>query len=63
MTEFDVILHHLIEQGFPQEEALKLMVNMSEEKRSQILEKYDSADAESMKVFQKLQKNVDQKKK
>jgi len=38
MSEFDVILEHLIEQGFPQEEALKLMVNMSEEKREQILE-------------------------
>ena len=36
--EFDLILEHLMEQGFPQEEALKLMVNMSEEKREQILE-------------------------
>jgi len=38
MSEFDVIIEHLIEQGFPVEEALKLMVNMSEEKREQILE-------------------------
>jgi len=36
--DFDLILEHLIEQGFPQEEALKLMVSMSEEKREQILE-------------------------
>ena len=36
--DFDIILDHLIEQGFPQEEALKLMVNMPEEKREQILE-------------------------
>ena len=39
------------------------MVNMSEEKRSQILEKYDAADAASMKVsYQSSKKNVDQKK-
>jgi len=38
VTEFDLIIGHLVEQGFPVDEALKLMVNMSEEKREQILE-------------------------
>ena len=38
MTEFDIIIGHLVEQGFAVDEALKLMVNMTEEKREQILE-------------------------
>ena len=37
-SEFDIILTHLIEQGFGDDEALKLMVNMPEEKRVEILE-------------------------
>ena len=38
MNDFDIILEHLVEQGFPVEEALKLMVNMPGEKQEQILE-------------------------
>ena len=38
MNDFDIILEHLVEQGFPVEEALILMVNMSGEKQEQILE-------------------------
>jgi hypothetical protein len=37
-SEFDLILSHLIEQGFGDDEALNLMVNMSEEKRQEILQ-------------------------
>ena len=37
-SEFDLILSHLIEQGFGDDEALKLMVNMTEEKRQEILQ-------------------------
>ena len=38
MNDFDIILEHLVEQGFPVEEALKLMVNMPGEKQEEILE-------------------------
>ena len=44
-SEFDLILSHLIEQGFGDDEALKLMVNMSEEKREEILENRRAARA------------------
>ena len=37
-SNFDIILSHLIEQGFGDDEALKLMVNMPEEKREEILQ-------------------------
>jgi len=47
LSDFDVILEHLMEQGFPQDEALKLMVNMTEEKREQILENRRAARAAS----------------
>lgn len=53
MTDFDIILEHLMEQGFPQEEALKLMVNMSEEKRTQILEAGMHRDAKTGEVVDK----------
>jgi len=36
-SEFDLILAHLIEQGFGDDEALKIMVNMPEETRTEIL--------------------------
>ena len=36
-SEFDLILAHLIEQGFGDDEALKIMVNMPEETRIEIL--------------------------
>ena len=53
ISEFDIIIEHLIEQGFPVDEALKLMVNMSEEKREQILEttrrQQDNASGAPMK--------------
>ena len=52
VSEFDIILDHLMEQGFPQEEALKLMVNMPEEKRDQILE-MRHRDAETGEVTDK----------
>ena len=38
VSEFDIILSHLLESGFPMEEALIVMVNMSEEKQKKILE-------------------------
>ena len=38
MSDFDIIIEHLVESGFAVEEALKVMVNMSAEKREQILE-------------------------
>ena len=44
-SEFDIILTHLIEQGFGDDEALTLMVNMSEEKRVEILENRRAARA------------------
>ena len=37
VSEFDLILAHLIEQGFGDDEALKIMVNMPEETRTEIL--------------------------
>jgi hypothetical protein len=37
-SDFDIILTHLIEQGFGDDEALTLMVNMTEEKREEILQ-------------------------
>ena len=44
-SDFDIILTHLIEQGFGDDEALTLMVNMSEEKRVEILENRRAARA------------------
>ena len=44
-TDFDIILSHLVEQGFGGDEALKLMVNMTEEKREEILENRRAARA------------------
>ena len=45
MSDFDLVLEHLIEQGFGDDEALTLMVNMSEEKREEILENRRAARA------------------
>ena len=53
MSEFDIIIEHLVEQGFPVEEALKLMVNMPEEKRAQILEAGMHREADTGKVVDK----------
>ncbi|AOV62171.1 hypothetical protein BOW86_gp210 [Synechococcus phage S-CAM7] len=44
-SDFDIILTHLIEQGFGDDEALTLMVNMTEEKREEILENRRAARA------------------
>lgn len=40
VTEFDLILAHLTESGFGQDEAMKLMVNMEASKRQEIIESY-----------------------
>ena len=45
LSDFDLVLEHLIEQGFGDDEALTLMVNMSEEKREEILENRRAARA------------------
>ena len=49
LSAFDVILEHLVEQGFPVEEALKLMVNMSEEKREKILSTLSEEEADRLR--------------
>ena len=40
VTEFDLILAHLTESGFAEDEALKLMINMDADKRQEIIESY-----------------------
>ena len=40
VTEFDLILAHLTESGFAEDEALKLMINMDAAKRQEIIESY-----------------------
>ena len=42
--DFDIIFDHLVESGFGPDEALKIMVEMPEDKRQQILEKELSID-------------------
>ena len=49
INEFDLIIEHLIGSGFPVEEALKLMVNMSEEKRLKILASLEEEDSDRMR--------------
>ena len=49
LSAFDVILEHLVEQGFPVDEALKLMVNMSEEKREKILSTLSEEEADRLR--------------
>ena len=43
--DFDIILEHLVESGFGPDEALKIMVEMSAEKREEILENRRAARA------------------
>ena len=38
LSDFDLVLEHLIDSGFGPDEALAFMVNMTEEKREEILE-------------------------
>ena len=44
-TDFDLVLEHLIDSGFGPDEALTFMVNMTEEKREEILENRRAARA------------------
>ena len=46
---FDVILTHLIEQGFSDGEALELMTSMSEEKRQQMLSLISEEESDALK--------------
>jgi hypothetical protein len=46
---FDVILTHLIEQGFSDDEALVLMTSMSEEKRQQMLSLINEEESDALK--------------
>jgi len=57
-SDFDIILTHLIEQGFGDDEALTLMVNMTEEKRVEILSMM-SEDITSEKGKAKMKKMID----
>jgi hypothetical protein len=43
--DFDIILEHLIESGFGPDEALKIMIEMSAEKRQEILEAKETEDS------------------
>ena len=59
-TEFDLILEYLVDSGFPKEEALVVMVNMSEEKQLEILESYlTEEDADRIKDMRQERGGVD----
>ena len=60
VSEFDLIIEYLVDSGFPEEEALKLMVNMDESKRLEILESYlTEEDADKLKDFRQERGGVD----
>ena len=60
VSEFDLIIEYLVDSGFPKEEALKLMVNMDEGKRLEILESYlTEEDADKLRDFRQERGGVD----
>ena len=59
-TQFDLILEYLVDSGFPEEEALVVMVNMSGDKQLEILESYlTEEDADKLRDARQVRGGVD----